>query len=153
MDVIRAIRKCAAIKQLIYVSCNQDSLVQNAAALCRAASKHLGGENFVPVRSEAVDMFPQTDQAELVMLFQRESVYQANKAAAAAAAATTAEAATATAATTASAEPATATETATTAPATTTPGTSEEQPHTASSNTTASSTEATLSTPEANADQ
>ena len=153
MDVIRAIRKCAAIKQLIYVSCNQDSLVQNAAALCRAASKHLGGENFVPVRSEAVDMFPQTDQAELVMLFQRESVYQANKAAAAAAAATTAEAATATAATTASAEPATATETATTVPATTTPGTSEEQPHTASSSTTASSTEATLSTPEANADQ
>ena len=153
MDVIRAIRKCAAIKQLIYVSCNQDSLVQNAAALCRAASKHLGGENFVPVRSEAVDMFPQTDQAELVMLFQRESVYQANKAAAAAATTAEAATATATAATTASAEPATATETATTVPATTTPGTSEEQPHTASSSTTASSTEATLSTPEANADQ
>lgn len=35
-DVIKAIRRCVGIKTLIYISCNQNSLVANATALCRS---------------------------------------------------------------------------------------------------------------------
>lgn len=65
-----ALRQCQSIKSLIYVSCNADSLVNNATKqLCNERGS--GPAPFQPVRWFGVDMFPQTDRCEIVMLMQR----------------------------------------------------------------------------------
>jgi len=72
VDAIRAIRSCRPLKRLIYVSCNQNSLIVNASSLCRAASNTLKGDPFKPVLAAAIDLFPSTAHYELVVLFERE---------------------------------------------------------------------------------
>jgi len=72
-STIRAIRNCAQIDILVYVSCKQSALVEDAAALCRSASNKQTGEPFRPISAIAVDLFPHTPHCELVMLFWRAS--------------------------------------------------------------------------------
>eukprot|EP01097_Dermamoeba_algensis_P005019 TRINITY_DN319_c0_g1_i1.p1 TRINITY_DN319_c0_g1~~TRINITY_DN319_c0_g1_i1.p1 ORF type:complete len:660 (+),score=158.08 TRINITY_DN319_c0_g1_i1:35-1981(+) len=70
-SAIQAIRDCSTLKKLIYVSCNQNSLVVDAAHLCRSPSKTMPGLPFVPVKCAVVDLFPHTAHLEVVMLFER----------------------------------------------------------------------------------
>lgn len=71
--VIKAIRKCELIKKVIYVSCNQKSLLNDAPPLIRGSSNSLKSSEFSPKKARAVDLFPHTPHCELVMLFEREN--------------------------------------------------------------------------------
>lgn len=55
----------------MYVSCNQNALIADAANLCRSVSTSMLGTPFVPVKALAVDMFPHTEHCEVVVLFER----------------------------------------------------------------------------------
>jgi tRNA (uracil-5-)-methyltransferase len=68
---IRSIRACPLIEHVVYVSCNQNSLVNDAAQLCRSASNSMPGTPFIPITSLAVDLFPSTEHCEALVLFQR----------------------------------------------------------------------------------
>ncbi|EAL60821.1 hypothetical protein DDB_G0293244 [Dictyostelium discoideum AX4] len=70
-DVLKAIRTFEPIKKLVYVSCNQNSLIPDAAKLCKGISKTMKGTPFVPTKAIAFDLFPHTDLVELVVLFER----------------------------------------------------------------------------------
>jgi tRNA (uracil-5-)-methyltransferase len=71
-DVIRAIRMTETIDRLIYVSCNPTgSLIQDASTLCAPPSKRFKGRAFRPTFAQPVDMFPETDHCEMVMVFDR----------------------------------------------------------------------------------
>ncbi|CAN0018765.1 unnamed protein product, partial [Phaeothamnion confervicola] len=72
-DCLAAIRNCATIKRLVYVSCNPTkSLVKDVKLLGSAASKRYRGKPFRPVRATPVDMFPHTPHCEMVMTFERD---------------------------------------------------------------------------------
>jgi tRNA (uracil-5-)-methyltransferase len=71
-SIIKAIRKCTALKRLVYVSCRQEAFLDNVGELCRSESNTLVGAPFRPTRAAAVDMFPHTSHVELVVLFERE---------------------------------------------------------------------------------
>jgi len=77
-DTIRAIRSCTLLDTLIYFSCNQNALENDAAALCRSASKNQPTEPFIPVKAVAVDLFPHTNHVELIMLFKRKKTEKIN---------------------------------------------------------------------------
>lgn len=80
-DIIPACRKCAAITELIYVSCNPTgSFVENAGrpfgahlkfvvTLCCQPNRRLPGVPFVAIKSQPVDLFPFTEHCELMTLF------------------------------------------------------------------------------------
>lgn len=70
--VLKAIRQCPLIKKVVYVSCNQKSLVNDASPLTRGTSNSVSTAPFRPVKARAVDLFPHTPHCELVMLFERE---------------------------------------------------------------------------------
>lgn len=71
-DVIQALRTCAAIDSLVYVSCNPTkSFVEDVHRLCLPHSKRSKGQPFVPIHSTAVDMFPHTEHCEIVMHLRR----------------------------------------------------------------------------------
>lgn len=69
--VLRALRECEAITRIVYVSCNPNSLINDASVLSRAASKSTPGTPFVPIKAQPVDLFPHTPHTELVTMFQR----------------------------------------------------------------------------------
>ncbi|XP_069476119.1 LOW QUALITY PROTEIN: tRNA (uracil-5-)-methyltransferase homolog A [Ambystoma mexicanum] len=69
--VILAIRKAEHLKRLLYVSCNPRAAMNNFIDLCRAPSNRVKGSPFRPVRTVAVDLFPQTMHCELLVLFER----------------------------------------------------------------------------------
>jgi tRNA (uracil-5-)-methyltransferase len=69
--VIKALREFERIETLIYVSCNQKSLVNDASGLCRASSGGMPGREFEPISAIAVDLFPHTPHCELIVLFER----------------------------------------------------------------------------------
>lgn len=71
VKVIQAIRKCEALKSLVYVSCNPEQAMNNFVDLCRLESKRIRGLHFIPVKAICVDLFPDTTHCELVILFQR----------------------------------------------------------------------------------
>ncbi|KAG5280873.1 hypothetical protein AALO_G00064960 [Alosa alosa] len=58
--VILAIRRAEHLKRLVYVACNAKAAMNNFIDLCRAPSNRVRGAPFRPVRSMAVDLFPQT---------------------------------------------------------------------------------------------
>jgi len=68
---IKAIRQCEQLTKLVYVSCKQTSLINDAANLCRSASNTMIGAPFKPQKAVAVDLFPHTEQCELIVLFTR----------------------------------------------------------------------------------
>eukprot|EP01112_Ceratiomyxa_fruticulosa_P013119 TRINITY_DN3671_c0_g1_i1.p1 TRINITY_DN3671_c0_g1~~TRINITY_DN3671_c0_g1_i1.p1 ORF type:complete len:830 (-),score=189.53 TRINITY_DN3671_c0_g1_i1:163-2652(-) len=71
INMIRALRECHQIDRVIYVSCNPHSLVKDLAQFARAQSNNMCGIAFKPLRAVAVDMFPQTDSVESIILLQR----------------------------------------------------------------------------------
>eukprot|EP01120_Amphizonella_sp_Union-15-10_P006714 TRINITY_DN21_c0_g3_i1.p1 TRINITY_DN21_c0_g3~~TRINITY_DN21_c0_g3_i1.p1 ORF type:complete len:583 (-),score=107.27 TRINITY_DN21_c0_g3_i1:67-1752(-) len=71
IKTVTAIRSCPVLKQLIYVSCNPQAFVIDAAHLCRSPSKTMPGIPFKPVKSICVDMLPHSNRVELVTLFER----------------------------------------------------------------------------------
>ena len=71
IKTLKAIRACEQIDRLVYVSCNQNALIADAANLCRSVSTSMTGTPFVPVKAIAVDMFPHTEHCEVVVLFER----------------------------------------------------------------------------------
>eukprot|EP00939_MAST-03C_sp_MAST-3C-sp1_P001285 g1285.t1 len=77
MKVIRAIRKCSAIRRLVYVSCNPSgSFIDDATNFCKLEDPKQGrdyviGEPFKMVKATPVDMFPHTDHCEMVATFER----------------------------------------------------------------------------------
>ena len=68
---ILAIRAAAAIKRLVYISCNPQRAQRNWIELGRPESKQYKGEPFYPVTAVAVDMFPHTTHTEMIILFER----------------------------------------------------------------------------------
>lgn len=69
--VLRALRECEAISRIVYVSCNPNSLINDASILTRTSSKSTPGSPFVPIMARPVDLFPHTPHTELVTMFQR----------------------------------------------------------------------------------
>lgn len=74
--VVKAIRDSEFIDSLIYVSCNQKSLVNDASGLCRAPSSNMPGREFEPVSAIPVDLFPHTPHCELILYFERRKAPQ-----------------------------------------------------------------------------
>lgn len=65
-----AIRDCPACKRLVYVSCNSDSLVNDAQKILMNPQLR-ETEPFRPKIWFGVDMFPNTDRCEVIMLMTR----------------------------------------------------------------------------------
>jgi len=72
MKTVKAIRACATISSLIYISCDKNGLLSNASSLCRPSSKKLKGVPFKPKKALGVDLFPHTDGVERIVLFERD---------------------------------------------------------------------------------
>lgn len=54
------------------MSCNPTkSLIRDSGALCGPSTKTVYGKPFAVSSAQPVDMFPQTDHAEMVMVFER----------------------------------------------------------------------------------
>jgi tRNA/tmRNA/rRNA uracil-C5-methylase (TrmA/RlmC/RlmD family) len=71
--VLSALRAAKGLRRLVYVSCNPESLAENAVVLCApvdSRSPH-APRPFHPVKAMAVDLFPHTKHCEAVMLFER----------------------------------------------------------------------------------
>jgi tRNA (uracil-5-)-methyltransferase len=69
--VLRALRSCAAISHIIYVSCNPKSLVRDAPFLWQPETHSMRGRPFFAVEAVGVDLFPNTEHCELVVSMQR----------------------------------------------------------------------------------
>lgn len=72
-SLINSIRVCQPIKKLVYVSCNIEAnrTQQNFVDLTRAPSKRIMGEAFRLVSVTPVDMFPNTNHIENILVFER----------------------------------------------------------------------------------
>lgn len=70
-DVVNRIRTCKGLDVLIYVSCNQQSLVRDALLLCRPAKGKVSGPAFTATSYAGADLFPYTPHTECIMLFKR----------------------------------------------------------------------------------
>eukprot|EP00967_Tisochrysis_lutea_P062052 scaffold79579_cov28-Tisochrysis_lutea.AAC.4 len=73
-DVIKALRSCLPLKRIIYISCHAPAFVRNAIGFCRPTSKAFEGEPFIPVHAYPMDMFPDTEHCELVVVLERRAV-------------------------------------------------------------------------------
>ncbi|XP_022105170.1 tRNA (uracil-5-)-methyltransferase homolog A-like isoform X2 [Acanthaster planci] len=69
--VLQAIRRCANLRRLIYVSCHPQNAINNFIDLCRPVSNRNKGIPFRPTKAVAVDLFPHTKHCELIILFER----------------------------------------------------------------------------------
>jgi len=67
--VLATLRGCERVRRLVYVSCNQETLLQNAVDLC--SPTRLAGEPYAPKKAMAMDLFPHTAHCEAIMLFER----------------------------------------------------------------------------------
>lgn len=65
-----SLRACPAVRRIVYVSCNPDSMAVDATALC-APGGGARGAPFAVVRAVAVDLFPHTAHCEAVVLLER----------------------------------------------------------------------------------
>ena len=78
-DVCKALRNARNINRIIYVSCNPTgSLIKDATSFCTPETKKYSGRPFKISSAQPVDMFPLTDHCEMVMVFDRMSVEEAN---------------------------------------------------------------------------
>lgn len=81
-EIVYSCRKCSAITELIYVSCNPTgSFIENTRIffsflflysleqLCSPSARRLPGSPFTAIKSQPVDLFPYTDHCELMTLF------------------------------------------------------------------------------------
>lgn len=67
-DVLSALRDCAQLSRIVYISCNPESLADDVVKLTAVRD---GEDAFVPVRAVAVDMFPHTAHCEMILLLER----------------------------------------------------------------------------------
>lgn len=72
-DVIKVIRKASFINKLVYVSCKLTAALQNIVDLTRQPLKRIIGKEFQLVEVLAVDLFPQTELYETVLLLERQN--------------------------------------------------------------------------------
>ncbi|XP_067929923.1 tRNA (uracil-5-)-methyltransferase homolog A-like [Watersipora subatra] len=70
-EVLAALRKDERLKKVVYVSCDPQNALKNFVELMRPTSKRWKGEPFKLVKLLPVDMFPLSNQCELVLLFER----------------------------------------------------------------------------------
>uniref|UniRef100_A0A0N5BNP8 tRNA (uracil(54)-C(5))-methyltransferase n=1 Tax=Strongyloides papillosus TaxID=174720 RepID=A0A0N5BNP8_STREA len=70
-SVIISIRKLTSMRRLIYVSCDPKAASKNLVDLCRDTSNKFGGDPFKIKTIQPVDMFPQTNHFEWVILLER----------------------------------------------------------------------------------
>lgn len=70
-SVIKCLRATAAIKKLIYVSCEPNIAKTNLIDLSRPKSNAFKGDPFFPTLAQPIDMFPHTSHCELVLLYER----------------------------------------------------------------------------------
>ncbi|OQV15923.1 tRNA (uracil(54)-C(5))-methyltransferase-like protein [Hypsibius exemplaris] len=76
LKVINALREAPQVNRVVYVSCLPvANAMRNLIDLCLPTSKHLPGEPFYPTRAIPVDMFPNTDHCELLILFERNRLF------------------------------------------------------------------------------
>eukprot|EP00397_Hematodinium_sp_SG-2012_P023518 GEMP01024439.1.p1 GENE.GEMP01024439.1~~GEMP01024439.1.p1 ORF type:complete len:603 (+),score=132.68 GEMP01024439.1:148-1956(+) len=68
-NVLLALRNCAEIKRLVYISCNPESLALDVGKLCHPSG--VPSEVFRPTRAVAVDMFPHTVHCEMILQLDR----------------------------------------------------------------------------------
>lgn len=79
-NVCIALRNRTEIQRIVYVSCNPTgSLIKDAVMLCTPQTKKYKGLPFKPTFAQPVDMFPQTDHCELVLVFDRMSWSECNE--------------------------------------------------------------------------
>lgn len=60
------------MKRLVYVSCDPKAATKNLIDLCRLPSKKYEGDPFRITRIQPVDLFPQTNHFEWVVVLERE---------------------------------------------------------------------------------
>eukprot|EP00668_Euglena_longa_P042927 GGOE01056839.1.p1 GENE.GGOE01056839.1~~GGOE01056839.1.p1 ORF type:complete len:675 (+),score=205.34 GGOE01056839.1:41-2026(+) len=65
------LRGCTAIQRMVYVSCDQASLIRDTMQLAKPRSNQYTGPPFFPVCARAIDLFPHTDHCEVVAVWQR----------------------------------------------------------------------------------
>ena len=70
-NAVKLIRGCSSINHLVYVSCNQNSMVNDVIGFCKASSNKFPGQPFEPKYVLSVDMFPHTEHCEAIMLLTR----------------------------------------------------------------------------------
>ncbi|CAL1539249.1 unnamed protein product [Lymnaea stagnalis] len=68
-DVIKSLRKCQAIRHLVYVSCNPESALDNFIDIIRPETGRHKGSPYKMVKATPVDLFPGTKHCELLILF------------------------------------------------------------------------------------
>jgi tRNA (uracil-5-)-methyltransferase len=68
------------IQRMVYVSCEQNSLIRDTVPLTKPKSNAYQGEPFKPVSARAIDLFPHTDLCEVVVLWERTSPEEAENA-------------------------------------------------------------------------
>eukprot|EP00667_Euglena_gracilis_P005038 EG_transcript_5068 len=65
------LRGCTAVQRMVYVSCDQNSLIRDTMQLAKPRSNQYTGPPFAPVCARAIDLFPHTDHCEVVAVWQR----------------------------------------------------------------------------------
>ncbi|TRY68241.1 hypothetical protein TCAL_07467 [Tigriopus californicus] len=67
---VHAIRS-SKIQKLVYISCDANAAMGNFNMLTRPPSKTLSGDPFIPTKVIPVDLFPQTNHFETILIFER----------------------------------------------------------------------------------
>ncbi|KAL3312560.1 tRNA methyltransferase 2 [Cichlidogyrus casuarinus] len=70
-SVINTLRKCQAVKGIVFVSCDISAASQNFVTLSQLPSNKIGGDPFYPVMAQPFDLFPQTNHVEVVISYRR----------------------------------------------------------------------------------
>ena len=71
---IQQLRNSKKINRIVYVSCSPKQVIKNFVDLCKNSTKSMKGISFEPKIVRAVDMFPNTDHCELIVLFERKKI-------------------------------------------------------------------------------
>jgi tRNA (uracil-5-)-methyltransferase len=78
-DVIKALRACLPLQRILFVSCHAPAFVRNAIGFCRPTSRAFEGEPFTPTQAFAIDLFPDTEHCELVVVLERQGMAQSKR--------------------------------------------------------------------------
>jgi len=74
---IQQLRNSKKINRIVYVSCSPKQVIKNFVDLCKNSTKSMKGIPFEPKIVRAVDMFPNTNHCELLVLFERKKITEA----------------------------------------------------------------------------
>jgi len=80
-DVVKALRRCAPLRRLLFVACHAPAFVTNAVSFCRPTSPSFAGVPFELVQAWPIDLFPHTPHCELVTLLERSDLVAEREAA------------------------------------------------------------------------